>query len=113
MPEGREQFQRWPEVGFQGRLRRHPGFRVSNGLEHATSPPCCALNETSVDEKQEKAGSLGQRLFRPELRIAQVIFEVQSRVPDCVFKQSLTMLVVTVHAVVSNPADPIARQLID
>jgi hypothetical protein len=111
--EGRQQLERRLEVGQKGGLASHPGLGMGKRLEHATSSASRTLDDASVDQEQEQARSLVEWRRRPELGIGQIILEVQTCVTDGFFKQGHAMLVVTVKAVVSDPADPIARQLIN
>jgi hypothetical protein len=100
-------------VGLQGWLFFHPSLGVRKWLEDAPTTTDRALDESPVDEKQENDRSLMKRHRRPVGRVSQVVLEVQAGVPNGFPKQRGTMLVVAVHAVMSEVSHPEARQLID
>jgi hypothetical protein len=86
---------------------------VRKGFEYAPTTADSALDESPVDEKQENDRSLVKWHRRPVGGVGQVVFEVQSRIPDGFPEQRGTMLVIAVQGVMSEVSHPEARQLID
>ena len=80
----------------------HPRLGVRKRFKYAPTFANRAVHESPVDEKQEDNRSLMKRHRRPVGGVGQVVFEVQARVPNGLREQRRTMLVIAVHAVMSE-----------
>jgi hypothetical protein len=100
-------------VRLQGWLFLHPRLGVRERLENAPTSADGSLDQSPVDEKQENDCSLVERHCRPVGGVGQVVFQVQSGVPNGLPEKSGTMLVIAVQAIMSEVSDPKARQLTD
>jgi hypothetical protein len=100
-------------VGLQGRLFFHPRLGMGNRFEDASTSADRALHESPVDQKQKYDRSLVKRHRRPIGGVGQVVFKVQTRVPDGFSEQRGTMLIIAVQPVMSEVSHPEARQLTD
>jgi hypothetical protein len=98
-------------VGMQRLLTLHPRLGMRERLEYAASSADGAVDETSVHQKQENDGSLMEGHRGPVAGVSQIVLQVQAGVATGFFKQSNTMLVVAVLAVMSEFSNPEAWQL--
>jgi hypothetical protein len=96
---------------MQGRLTLYPRLGVRERLEYATSSTDSAVDQSSIHQKQENDGTLVEWHRGPVIGDCQIVLQVQAGVATCLIKQSDTVLVIAVLAVVSKFTNPEARQL--
>ena len=109
--EGVQELEDRPAVGPKRGLVLAPRFGVCQRLVDPPTAPGRPLDDAPVDEKQQDRGPLLQRRPRPELRAAEVVLEVQPRVPGGLLEQREPVLVVAMGGVVGQAAIPITGEL--
>jgi len=106
MTQGQDQFDQRLHVTTQWSLVRDPGFGVGKRLEDAPAMTRGSRDNPLVDQEQENRGRMPERHARPVVRLAEVVFQVQTDIPRSLFKKRCEMLVIAMGAVVTKPARP-------
>lgn len=106
MTQGRDQFDKRPQVVAQRSLVGDPGFGVGKRLEDAPAMASGPSHNALVDQKKENGGCVTERHARPVVRPAEIVFQVQSDVPRGLVEECCDVLVIAMSAVVGKPPRP-------
>ncbi len=106
MTQGRNQFDQRLHVTVQRSLVGDPGFGMGKGLEGAPAMTRGSGDNALVDQEQQNCGRMPERHSGPVVRLAEVVFEVQTDVARCLPEKRCEMFIITMGTVVGQPPGP-------
>jgi hypothetical protein len=101
MTQGRDELDQRLHVTAQRSLVGDPGFGMGKRLEDAPAMTRGARDNAFVDQEKQNGGRMSERHFRPVLRLAEVVLEVETDVPRSFIEKRCKMLVIAMGTVMS------------